>query len=53
MLKTFIRSLIPMLDAVSQQVPELRAEAEALAAKARAYVAGAEPSVGPIDPDPG
>jgi hypothetical protein len=53
MLKTFVRSLIPTIDALASQVPEVRVEALALAAKMRSYVGDAEPSVGPIDPDPG
>jgi hypothetical protein len=53
MLKTFVRSLIPTIDALASQVPEVRVEALALAAKMRAFVGDADPSVGPGDPDPG
>jgi hypothetical protein len=53
MLKTFVRSLIPTIDALASQVPEVRVEALALAAKMRAFV-GDDASVGPggggIDP---
>ncbi len=53
MLKTFVRSLIPTIEALASQVPEVKLEALALAAKMRNYVGDAEPSVGPVQPDPG
>lgn len=53
LLKTFVKSLIPTVDAMAAQVPEIRLEALALAAAMRAYVGLPEVSVGPgpvIDP---
>lgn len=54
MLTNFVRSLIPMVEAVAVGLPEVRAEAEAFAAALRRHVGETGPNVGPsIPPDPG
>jgi hypothetical protein len=48
----FLKSLIPLIDALASEVPEIRAEAHALAEALRRYV-GEDVNVGPgggIDP---